>query len=204
MMSEAYGLEDFIAATRAVTARSLAAKDALAALAPGFGRLLANRGFLREKLAAIGSHADEVCLYRDPEQDFTILARGVSTRPRQQGKSHAGVPHDHGPLWALYGIYEGTARMQRWAPDATVQSGPFPGLRLTAEVPAKAGEFDAIEPHNMHLPVFPPEGSVILVVYNGVLESVQRRGYVAAAKGVVMFQGGFPPLTVPRESAPAR
>jgi hypothetical protein len=204
-MSEGFGLEDFVAEIRAVVAKKLPAKEALAALAPGFRRLLSNRTFLQEKLAAIGSHADEVCLYRDPEYDFTVLARGVSGRRQQQGKSHAGVPHDHGPLWALYGLYEGTARMQRWEPDATVQSGPFPGLRLIADVPAKAGEFDAIEPHNMHLPVFPPEGgSVILVVYNKYLESVQRRGYVAAAKGVVTFQGTFPPTAIPAEPVAAR
>jgi hypothetical protein len=57
---------------------------------------------------------------------------------------------------------------------------------------------DAIEPHNMHLPVHTPgAGTIIIVVYNKPLESVVRRGYVAAAKTVVDFQGIFPPLEVP-------
>src|ERR1700689_2597780 len=165
-MSEHYGLEEFVAEIRDVVSRKLSEKDALAALSPGFRRLLANRSFLREKLATMRTAADEVCLYRDPDYHFTVLARGVSQRKEKKGKSHAGVPHDHGPLWALYGLYEGTARFQRYEPDPGNAAGPFPGLRMIADTAAKAGEFDAIMPHSMHLPVFPPEGSAILVVYN--------------------------------------
>jgi len=95
---------------------------------------------------------------------------------------------------ALYGLYEGSARLQRYVPDATHDGGPFPDLRLVSDVASIAGAIDAIEPHSMHLPVFPERGAnVIIVVYSGPLTSVVRRGYVPARRGVVEFEGLYPP-----------
>jgi predicted metal-dependent enzyme (double-stranded beta helix superfamily) len=197
-MTDTYGLNEFAYEVRASIANQQSPAAVLAALSPGFGRLLANPTFLRERIEEVGAHSDEVCLHAEPDQGFVVLARGASQKQTNQGKSHAVVPHDHGPLWALYGIYEGSSNLQRWGPDASEQAGPFPGLRLASERPASAGGMDAIEPHNMHLPVHTPgAGTIIIVVYNKPLESVVRRGYVAAAKTVVDFQGIFPPLEVP-------
>lgn len=198
-MTESYGLDEFVGEVRAKVAERQSAA-VLQALTPGFKRLLANPTFLREKIEQIGVVSDEVCLHAEPDDGFVVLARGVSQKQTSQGISHAVVPHDHGPLWALYGAYQGSTNLQRWEPDAAQQSGPFPGLRLVSERLASAGEMDAIEPHNMHLPVHTPgAGTVILVVYNKPLESVVRRGYVASAKTVVDFQGVFPPLEIPAE-----
>ena len=197
-MTDAYGLNEFADEVRASIANRQSPAAALAALSPGFRHLLANPTFLRERIEEIGAHSDEVCLHAEPDQGFVVLARGISQKQTNQGQSHAVVPHDHGPLWALYGIYEGSSNLQRWEPDRSEQSGPFPGLRLVSEHPASAGGMDAIEPHNMHLPAHTPgAGTIIIVVYNKPLESVMRRGYVAAAQTVVDFQGVFPPLEVP-------
>jgi predicted metal-dependent enzyme (double-stranded beta helix superfamily) len=183
-----YGLQEFIDDVRAVTSRKSTPSESLRSLGPGFRRLLSNHAFLQEKLDALGTFDDEVCLHEDPDQRFVILARGV-----KRGQSHAGSPHDHGPLWALYGIYEGSARFQRYTLDPTSKDDPFPGLRLLSETPAKAGDFDAVEPRSMHLPVFPPEGgSVIIVVYDGQLDSVVRQGYLRETRQPVKFKGQFP------------
>ena len=197
-MTDEYGLNDFVGEVRASIANQQSPAAVLAMLKPGFGRLLANPIFLRQRIEEVGAHSDEVCLHAEPDGSFVVLARGASQKQTNQGKSHAVVPHDHGPLWALYGIYEGSSNLQRWEPDATEQSGPFPGSRLVSESPVSAGGIDAIEPHNMHLPVHTPgAGTIIIVVYNKPLDTVVRRGYVASAKTVVDFQGIFPPLEVP-------
>jgi predicted metal-dependent enzyme (double-stranded beta helix superfamily) len=188
MMAAGYGLEEFTQEVRAVARKQLSSGETLRAIGPGFRHLLSNRSFLKEKLDALNVVGDEVCLYADPDYHFVILARGIS-----RGQSHAGSPHDHGSLWALYGIYEGSARFQRYEVDPADENGPFPGLRLISETPAKPGDYDAIEPGNMHLPVFPPEGgSVIIVVYKDDLESVVRRGYLRDIQQPVRFQGQFP------------
>jgi predicted metal-dependent enzyme (double-stranded beta helix superfamily) len=188
MMVADYGLEEFTQEVRAVARKQLSSSETLRAIGPGFRHLLNNRSFLKEKLDALNVVGDEVCLYADPDYRFVILARGVS-----RGQSHAGSPHDHGSLWALYGIYEGSARFQRYEVDSTSKNGAFPGLRLISETLAQPGDYDAIEPGNMHLPVFPPEGgSVIIVVYKDDLESVVRRGYLRDIQQPVRFQGQFP------------
>ena len=197
-MTNSYGLDEFVGEVRANIAKQQSPAEVLTALTPGFERMLANPTFLREKIEEIGAHSDEICLHAEPDNGFVVLARGVSRKQTYQGKSHAVVPHDHGPMWALYGVYEGSTNMQRWEPDVSEQSGPFPGLRLASERPAGAGQIDAVEPHNMHLPVHTPgAGTIIIVVYNKPLESVVRRGYVASAKTTVDFQGIFPPLELP-------
>ena len=197
-MTDGYGLNDFSGEVRANIASQQSPAAVLAALKHGFGRLLANATFLQKRIEEVGAHSDEVCLHAEPNSGFVVLARGASQKQTNQGKSHAVVPHDHGPLWALYGIYEGSSNLQRWEADASEQSGSFPGLRLVSETPVSAGGIDAIEPHNMHLPVHAPgAGTIIIVVYNKPLESVTRRGYVASAKTVVDFQGIFPPLEFP-------
>ena len=186
-MATDYRLEDFVAEVRAIVPKQLSSGEIIRAIGPGFKRLLSNRGFLQEKLNKLDVTGDEVCLYVDPEYHFVILARGVS-----RGQSHAGTPHDHGTLWALYGLYEGSAHFQRYEVDPMNKAGPFPGLRLMSDTPARPGDFDAIEPGNMHLPVFPPEGgSVIIVVYKDDLDSVVRRGYLRDIQQPILFQGQF-------------
>ena len=192
-MTGIYGLDDFVGDARNVISRRLSSADTLQALTPAFKRLLVNRSLLHAKMQEVDTDTDEVCLHHDADQGFVVLARGVGTRDARQGQSHAAMPHDHGPLWALYGIYEGAGRLQRYVPDASCDSEPFPGLRLTSDAVARAGDIDAIEPHNMHLPVFSEDRpTVVLVVYSGQLESVVRRGYVAQLKRAVDFQGTFP------------
>jgi predicted metal-dependent enzyme (double-stranded beta helix superfamily) len=187
-MTATYGLNEFIEDVRAVNKDNLSSGDTLRALGPRFRQLLSNPNFLKEKLASMSATGDEACLHADPEHHFVILARGIS-----RGQSHAGSPHDHGSLWALYGIYEGSARFQRYETDPASRSGPFPGLRMISDSRAGPGDYDAIEPGNMHLPVFPPEGgSVIIVVYKDDLESVVRRGYLRDIQQPVRFRGQFP------------
>jgi len=191
-MANQYGLEEFIEEVRSALSKHLSAGDTLRSVTPGFKKLLDNRSFLQEKLNELDTVRDEVLLYKDPDHRFSILARGVSREVKRQGQSHAGTPHDHGSLWALYGLYEGTARFQRYRVDPTNKNGPFPGLQLISDEPAKAGDFDAIEPGNMHLPIFPSEGGgVIIVVYDGALETVVRRGYLRDIQQPVIFKGLF-------------
>lgn len=201
-MNEPYRLETFVDEVRDAVSRGLAVENALSTLTPPFKRLLANRSFLEQALSEVRPTGDEARLFHDEQHGFVVLARGIGTRPAQQGVSHAAMPHDHGPLWALYGLYRGSARMQRYEPDARQAAPPFPGLRLTSDTLAHAGDVDAIPPHRIHLPLFVGEASsTVIVVYSGVLEAVTRRGYVAARAGVVEFRGVFPPGGAPEERA---
>jgi hypothetical protein len=184
-----YGLDDFIDELKSVVAEQLEPQDALEKLSPGFKKLLGNRTFLSERLAKIPVQDYETCLYRDPEYEFVILARGVKPR----NSPYPILPHDHGPLWALYGVYDGRVRMERYEVRPDSHSGPYPGLALTAARNGVAGDFDAILPGHLHCPPDEEDGSLTIVVYPRDLDEVRRRGYVPTRKALVEFQGKKPP-----------
>lgn len=195
-MSKEFGLSEFADEVRDVCAKNLSSPQALETLRPHFERLLGNRRFLAEKLATIGRITDETRLYHDPEYDFVILARGVGKHGKRADFARRIMPHDHGPLWAMYGVYEGEHRLQRYGIDPASKEGEFPGLALVSEIQAKSGAQDDIEPHNLHLPVAMGEGAITIVVYSRPLESVRRLGYIPELHGVVEFTGQAPPLSV--------
>jgi hypothetical protein len=193
-MSKQYGLMDFADEIREVCAKGLGAREALDTLRPSFERLLGNRTFLHEKLATLDKISSETELYRDPDYDFVILTRGVGKQGKRADFGRKIMPHDHGPLWALYGVYEGEQAMHRYEVEPESKEGQFPGLHLAEEILAKTGGHDEVEPHHIHLPVPVGDGSISLVVYDKPLESVPRLGYIPELQGVVEFTGKAPPL----------
>jgi hypothetical protein len=48
-------------------------------------------------------------VYEDPQLGFCILTHRY-TGPKE------GLPHDHGPSWAIYGQYDGETLMSDWLP----------------------------------------------------------------------------------------
>jgi hypothetical protein len=193
-MSRQFGLLEFADEVRAVCTKELSPHAAFDTLRPNFERLLGNRTFLTEKLATMEKISSETELYRDPDYDFVILARGVGKHGKRADFGRLIMPHDHGPLWALYGVYEGEQAMQRYEIEPESEEGRFPGLALAEENMARAGGHDEVEPHHIHLPVPVGEGSITIVVYDKPLDSVPRLGYIPELKGVVEFTGKAPPL----------
>lgn len=189
---EGYGLDGFIEEVRDVVSSQMAPGKALKALSPGFRKLLANRTFLAEKLATIPVLEYETCLYQDPVNEFVVLVRGV--RPRNS--PYPILPHDHGPLWALYGVYDGKVTIERYTPDPAEEGGQYPGLSLVSTRLGQAGDFDAIPPHHLHCPPDEEEGSLTIVVYPKDLDKVTRRGYMPEIKALIEFQGKKPPRTI--------
>ena len=189
---EAYGLDDFVAEVRSVVGSRMEPGRALKTLSPGFRKLLANRTFLAEKLATIPVHEYETCLYQDPIHEFVVLARGVKPRT----SPYPILPHDHGPLWALYGVYGGKVTIERYTPNPAEQGGQYPGLSLVSTRLGQPGDFDPIPPHHLHCPPDEEDGSLTIVVYPKDLDKVTRRGYMPEIKSLIEFQGKKPPRTV--------
>jgi hypothetical protein len=191
-MTREYGLQDFVEETRAAISNQLTPDDVLRTLGSGFERLLRNRTFLRDEFGLPNAKAPvETKLYQDPDHDFVVLARII----KPKGSPSLTMPHDHGPLWALYGVYDNEQQLARYEPDESERTGPYPGLALVKDMRARIGEYDQIPPHNIHMPSNQTDQpSVILVVYRAPLASVVRRGYVPDIQGLVNFQGARPPM----------
>jgi hypothetical protein len=189
---EVYGLDEFVGEVRHVVSTQMPPGKALKTLSPGFSKLLANRAFLTKKLATIQVQEYETCLYRDPVHEFVVLARGV--RPRNS--PYPILPHDHGPLWALYGVYGGKVTIERYKVNPVETGGQYPGLSLVSSRLGEPGDFDAIPPHHLHCPPDEEEGSLTIVVYPKDLDKVTRRGYMPEIKALIEFQGKKPPRTI--------
>ena len=189
---EVYGLEDFIREVRDVVSSQIPPSKALKVLSPGFKKLLGNPTFLDEQLATIPVHEYETCLYQDPVHEFVVLVRGVKPR----NSPYPILPHDHGPLWALYGIYRGMVTIERYEVDADEGAGQYPGLSLVSARLGQPRDLDPIPPHHLHCPPDEETGSITIVVYPKDLDEVMRRGYMPQLKGLIEFQGKKPPRSM--------
>jgi len=130
-----YLLTDFVNDLRPIVARARPPMETLVAMTPAFKRLLSDESFLSTALARCAPHGDEACLYRDPHHGFVVLARGIGQAQDDEGGSHAAMPHDHGPLWAVYGLYRGAAHMQRYTEDAMGVDEPSQGFAWSTTRP---------------------------------------------------------------------
>ncbi|HLI25816.1 MAG TPA: hypothetical protein VKZ60_02015 [Chloroflexota bacterium] len=172
----------YIAAMRALWAEDPASA---AAGAPAF--VARARALLEELLRetppdepwAAGLLADRVSareLYRDPDHGF--IQMGHFHGPATPGAQMGGVPHDHGPLWVLYGVYRGGIEITRYR---RTDDGRDPARATLEQVevatitPGTVQPYLAGEVHRTRQ--LSPDGSVVLRFLSGDLERVARYRY---------------------------
>ena len=126
------------------------------------GRAIASAELLRGFESEMGKL--EFHLHRSPE--FAIKVFSMNE------KTPVSPPHDHGPFWGVYGVYEGTLG---WAEfKVTEEAGGSANVHEARSMLLRHGAVRTIEPTKVHA-VWSPEKSIILTVYNGDLNSVPRR-----------------------------
>ncbi|HVA25177.1 MAG TPA: hypothetical protein VMW62_12395 [Chloroflexota bacterium] len=110
-------------------------------------------------------------LYRDPDHGFIQMGH------YHQG-SHGNQPHDHGPCWVVYGVYQGEVEIPRYH---RVDDGSEPGkAQLEVEradrlTPGVAIAYLPGETHSTRC--LSAEGAIVLRFLSADLETVQRRRY---------------------------
>ncbi|EDM47926.1 hypothetical protein MDG893_15090 [Marinobacter algicola DG893] len=105
-------------------------------------------------------------LYTHPDHGFI-----------QMNHYHAGyrtnTPHDHGPYWVVYGVYEGEAEIPVYAYDATSNT-----LRVDRIDRLKGGDTVAYLPGDIHSTRVPtPEPALVLRFLSTDLSQVPRRRF---------------------------
>ncbi|HLH95369.1 MAG TPA: hypothetical protein VKW08_09650 [Xanthobacteraceae bacterium] len=128
-------------------------------------------------------------LYVDPQHHFAINA--VVRTPGRVG----GV-HDHADAWVLYGVLDGTERLERYE---RVDDGSRPGfaeVRLASVTTGTQGKVDLVAPHDIHAEQGGPTRSVAIIVRSQRLGegTILQRGYDPKANTVVER---FGPTQVP-------
>ena len=96
-------------------------------------------------------------LYVDPTYNFVVNAV-----VRMPGRT--GSVHDHANAWVLYGVLDGTERLERYD---RVLDGSRPGhaeVRLTSVTTGTQGKVDLVPPHAIHAEQGGPTRSVAIIV----------------------------------------
>jgi len=96
-------------------------------------------------------------LYVDPDHGFVVNA--VVRAP-----GRTGSVHDHADAWVLYGMLDGTERLERYE---RIDDGSRPGhaeVRLSSVTTGTPGKVDLVPPHAIHAEQGGPARSVAIIV----------------------------------------
>jgi predicted metal-dependent enzyme (double-stranded beta helix superfamily) len=133
-------------------------------------------------------------LYVDPDHHFVINAV-----VRAAGRT--GSVHDHADAWVLYGVLDGSEKLERYD---RVDDGSRPGhakLRLSSVTAGTQGKVDLVPPHAIHAEQGGPTRSVAIIVRSQRLGegTVLQHSYDPKANTVIERYG---PTQVPFELLP--
>jgi hypothetical protein len=110
-------------------------------------------------------------VYEDPQLGFCILTHRYTD-------AKAGLPHDHGPSWAIYGQADGQTVMSDWEPVGAAVPGQVHQVRKVREYTMVPGDAHVYNEHDVHVPS--RAGPTRLIRIEGTnLEHVVRGKYEA-------------------------
>jgi predicted metal-dependent enzyme (double-stranded beta helix superfamily) len=96
-------------------------------------------------------------LYEDPDHHFAINAT-----VRKPGTK--GAIHDHGHSWTLYGLIEGTERIERYQRTDDGKRAGHAELKLVADREMGPGGVDFVPPFEVHAERGGPDRSVAIII----------------------------------------
>jgi hypothetical protein len=140
-----YDLDQFIADCRSILSRD-GGPNGREEVRLQLERLLQNPDFVQKHCEAAprGLHV----LYEDPKLGFQILAH-------INDKARAGVPHDHGASWAIYGQATHHTDMIEWEREDDGGDPKHAKLKSTKKyrlTPGRAGIFQEGKIHSIEYP----------------------------------------------------
>jgi predicted metal-dependent enzyme (double-stranded beta helix superfamily) len=133
-------------------------------------------------------------LYVDPDHQFVINAV-----VRVPGRT--GSVHDHADAWVLYGVLDGSEKLERYDRVDDGERGGHAELRLSSVTTGTQGKVDLVPPHAIHAEQGGPTRSVAIIVRSQRLGegTVLQRTYDPKANTVMERYG---PSQVPFELLP--
>jgi predicted metal-dependent enzyme (double-stranded beta helix superfamily) len=131
-------------------------------------------------------------LYEDPDHHFVINAT-----VRQPGSK--GAIHDHGHSWTLYGLVEGTERIERYKRLDDGQRAGHAELELVADREMGPGGVDFVPPYEVHAERGGADRSVAIIVRSERMVGRFKQNMFDPDKSTVT--AGWGPTQVPYELA---
>ncbi len=105
--------------------------------------------------------AENLIFYEDPDYGFVIngLTKS-STRPAGQRT----LIHDHGHIYTLYGVLDGSERIERYERIDDRSKPDYAEIRRTVDVLVGPGDIDLVKPYEVHAEVTTGEGGAAIVI----------------------------------------
>jgi predicted metal-dependent enzyme (double-stranded beta helix superfamily) len=191
-MSRLPVIEQFIADLRAIWASEADNERRMARAKPLLERLLNNPDLKAHSATWPSTEGyKNLVLYVDPDHHFVINA--VIRVPGRTGNVH-----DHADAWVLYGVLDGSEKLERYE---RVDDGKRPGhaeVRLSSVTTGTQGKVDLVPPRAIHAEQGGPTRSVAIIVRSQRLGegTVLQHTYYPATNTVVERYG---PTQVPFE-----
>jgi len=146
------------------------------------GTLLQDGTFLGDFGLPIAGEYQTYLLYKDLERGFIVTA---STSRDQLYRP----PHDHGPTWAVYGVYTGEIRMNRYKRVDDRRAEGYAELDQVADFTAQGGMVDAIVAGGIHELRYSGDGGISVIVRSADPSEFLRGRYKPRENKVEMFKG---------------
>src|SRR5215831_17191312 len=151
-------LDAFIADLRTIWAAESEDQRRMERAKPLLERLLRDHGLKAHSAEWPSTEGyKNLVLYVDPDHHFAINA--VVRAP-----GRTGSVHDHADAWVLYGVLDGSERLERYE---RVDDGSRPGyaeVRLSSVTTGTPGKVDLVSPHAIHAEQGGPTRSVAIIV----------------------------------------
>jgi predicted metal-dependent enzyme (double-stranded beta helix superfamily) len=193
-MSRLPVLEQFIRDLRAIWATQSDNQRRMERAKPFLEQLLKDAGLKAHSATWPSTEGRKnLRLYVDPDYDFVINAV-----VRVPGRT--GSVHDHADAWVLYGVLDGSERLERYERVDDGQHAGYAKVRLSSVTTGMPGKVDLVAPHAIHAEQGGPTRSVAIIVRSQRLGegTVLQNTYDPADNSVTERYG---PTQVPFEVA---
>jgi predicted metal-dependent enzyme (double-stranded beta helix superfamily) len=185
-------LDKFIADLRSVWAAESDYQRRMERAKPLLERLLTDPGLKAHSAAWPSTEGyKNLLLYVDPDHHFAINAV-----VRVPGRT--GSVHDHADAWVLYGVLDGTEKLERYDRLDDGDCAGHAELRLASVTTGTPGRVDLVPPRAIHAEQGGPTRSVAIIVRSQRLGegTVLQHAYDTKANTVIERYG---PTQVPFE-----
>ena len=165
-INQATALHEFVQGARSLFASEPDPEKRWEALRPIFARLLADPAVVAASkkwpdCRFVDNRVDNLLFYEDPDYKFVINALVTSAGGF---KNVTTTIHDHGDIYTLFGLLDGTQRIERYE---RVDDRSKPGhaeIRKTFDSKCGPGEMDFVRPFEIHSDDTMGERSVAIII----------------------------------------
>jgi predicted metal-dependent enzyme (double-stranded beta helix superfamily) len=188
-------LDVFITKTRDLFARQSDPDVRFAQLSPILAELLADPTTIAASKKwpdchMVGNRPQNLLFYEDPDYKFVINALVVN----QSGYSSVARIHDHGHVYTLYGLLDGTQVISRYERIDDGSKPDYAEIRPTFNSECAPGEIDLVRPFEIHAEDTTGQRAVAIIIRSESNADFLQGRFTPESNG---YWQGYGPIQTP-------